>query len=348
MFDLHPKETVGELFGRDKEIDFSISQLLSKNWLIIGGQREIGKTSLMKVVINEMKRRYGFKGVYVNLRGVRNLNSLLKALLAEINSDVPSLKVSLKVNFVLGSAGIELRRGAKVVNSLIELLNSIEEEAVIGLDEVQEISQASRQFLEVLGNVFASNPRVRLVFSGSYIGVARALSNPSSSSPLHGRPPVTLNLRPFDEGTSRDFLRRGMEELNVHFDREDEVVKKLDGVVGWLTLFGNFYAVRKTSFDSALSSTIEEGKKIMVSEFKHFLENKSNKGIYTTIMNSLKVVNTWKDVKRGVEIKLGQVDDKEFSLALESLVNNNFVEKRREGVYEIADPILREIDYDKI
>jgi len=102
------------------------------------------------------------------------------------------------------------------------------------------------------------------------------------------------------------------------------------------------------SFDSALSSTIEEGKKIMVSEFKHFLENKSNKGIYTTIMNSLKVVNTWKDVKRGVEIKLGQVDDKELSLALESLVSNNFVEKRREGVYEIADPILRGIDYDKI
>jgi len=45
---------------------------------------------------------------------------------------------------------------------------------------------------------------------------------------------------------------------------------------------------------------------------------------------------------------LGQVDDKELSLALKSLVSNNFVEKRRGGVYEIADPILRGIDYDKI
>jgi len=348
LFDLHPKEDRKELFGRDKEIDYAISQLLSKNWLTIGGQREIGKTSLMKVVMNEMKKNYGFKGIYVNLRGVRNLSSLLKVILSEINNSKPSFKVTVKLNFIVGSAGIELKRGAKVVNSLIELFNSIEEDAVIGLDEVQEVSQASRQFLEVLGNVFASNPKVRFVFSGSYIGVIRALSNPSSSSPLHGRPPVLLNLRPFDEGTSRDFLRRGMEELNISFDKEDEVVKRLDGVVGWLTLFGNFYAVRKMSFETSMSSTIEEGKKIMIDEFKHFLEGKSNKRLYTTIMSVLKVVNAWKDVKRGVEIKLGNVDDKELSLALESLLNNNFIEKRKEGVYEIVDPILREIDYDKL
>ena len=200
----------------------------------------------------------------------------------------------------------------------------------------------------MLGNVFASNPKIRFIFSGPYIGVIRALSNPLSSSALHGRLPVLLNLRPFDEETSRDFLRRGMEELNISFDKEDEVVKKLDGVVGWLTLFGNFYAVRKMSFETSMSSTIEEGKKIMIDEFKHFLEGKSNKRLYTTIMSVLKVVNTWKDIKRGVEIKLGNVDDKELSLALESLLNNNFIEKRKEGVYEIVDPILREIDYDKL
>lgn len=64
---------------------------------------------------------------------------------------------------------------------------------------------------------------------------------------------------------------------NISFDKEDEVVKKLDGVVGWLTLFGNFYAVRKMSFETSMSSTIEEGKKIMIDEFKQFLEDKSNK-----------------------------------------------------------------------
>ena len=40
------------------------------------------------------------------------------------------------MNFIIGSAGIELKKGAKVVNSLIELFNLIEEDAVIGLDEI--------------------------------------------------------------------------------------------------------------------------------------------------------------------------------------------------------------------
>ena len=102
MFDLHPKEDRKELFGRDKEIDYAISQLLSKNWLAIGGQREIGKTSFMKVIISEMKKNYGFKGIYVNLRGVRNLSSLLKVILSEINNSKPSFKVAVKLNFIIG------------------------------------------------------------------------------------------------------------------------------------------------------------------------------------------------------------------------------------------------------
>lgn len=346
LFDLHPKESRSELFGRDREIDFSISQLTSRNWLIIGGQREIGKTSLMKVVINELGRM-GFKGVYLNLRGVRTLNSLLDLLVSQINGNLSRLRVSFKasVNFVVGSAGIEVKRGARVVKGLIELLNSVEDDLLIGLDEVQEVSQASKQFLDVLGNVFASNPRVRFMFTGSYIGVTKVLMNPPSSSPLHGRPPTVLNLRPFTEDLSREFLRRGMKEMGMEFSREDEVIKELDGVVGWLTLFGNLYAVRGEKFEEALLSAVEEGKKIMVEELKHFLEGRTNKVLYVTIMDVLKVANRWRDVKKGVEIRLGRVDDKELNTALESLVNYNFIEKTREGEYRIVDPILRRIDY---
>jgi len=249
------------------------------------------------------------------------------------------------MNFIVGSAGIELRRKAKVVNSLIELLNSIQDDFVIGLDEVQEVSRASKQFLEILGNVFSSNPRVRFLFTGSYIGVTKTLVDPPSSSPLHGRPPVTLNLKPFEENLSRDFLRQGMEELKVSFNKEGEVVRVLDGIVGWLTLFGNLYALRKIGYEEALSLTMKEGRKIMAEEFKHFLESKSNKLLYLTIMDVLKVVNRWKDIKRGVEIRMGKVDDKELGLALEALVSGNFIAKGGRGEYNIVDPILRGIDY---
>ncbi|MEM3292258.1 MAG: ATP-binding protein, partial [Saccharolobus sp.] len=89
------------------------------------------------------------------------------------------------------------------------------------------------------------------------------------------------------------------------------------------TLFGNFYAVRQMRFEDAIKNTIAEGKKIMIEELNHFLEDKRGKELYTRILNVLK-----KEIKTGVEIKLGrEVDDKKFTSALESLVNYNFVEK---------------------
>ncbi|WP_009992809.1 AAA family ATPase, partial [Saccharolobus solfataricus] len=193
IFDLHPKETIEELVGREKEVEHCISQILSKNWIIIGGQREIGKTSLMKVVINEIKKREQIAGIYINLRGVRSLNSLLTILVSEINKEKISWRFKVNINFLITSAGIEIRGGSKrrVVNSLIELLNS-SDEIVIAFDEVQELSFASKQFLDILGNVYATNPKVHMIFSGSYVGLVKALLSPPSDSPLHGRPPTEI------------------------------------------------------------------------------------------------------------------------------------------------------------
>ncbi|WP_252896654.1 AAA family ATPase [Metallosphaera hakonensis] len=325
LFDLHPKESRTELFGRDEEVDYAVKQLLSGNWLIVGGQREIGKTSLVKVSLNELRKRQGLKTVYVNLRGIRSLNGLLNSLLSQMNS----LKISIdvKVNFIIGSAGVEVKKGAKAVSSLTELLNSLSN-FVLALDEVQELSKVSKQLLDVLGNVFSTNPKVRFVFTGSYIGVMRTLLDPPSDSPLHGRPPAVLTLKAFDEGKAKEFLRRGMKELHVEFHREEEVIQRLDGVVGWLTLFGNLHASRGLGFDNALRETVEQGKKIVAEEFRHFLESKVNKELYVETMRTVKVVSRWKEIKRGVEMALGKIDDKVFSNVLESLVNSNFMEKR--------------------
>ena len=347
IFDLHPKEKMEELIGREKEVEFAISQLLSGNWVLIAGQREIGKTSLMKVVLNEMKKRHGIKGIYLNLRGVQSLNSLLSLLVSEINKERINFKIKVSVNFIFTSAGIEIKKGSKVVNSLIELLNSIDE-TVIAFDEVQEISNVSKQFLDVLGNVYATNRNVHIMFSGSYVGLVQTLLNPPSSSPIHGRPPVEIRLKPFDRDTSIYFLKRGMEETKVSFDKYEEVVNKLDGIVGWLTLFGNFYAIRKMRYEEALNQTIEEGKKIMIDELDHFLSDKKNRELYLTIMEVLKFANRWKEIKTGVEVKLGEkIEDKSLSIALKNLVNYNFVTKVNEE-YKISDPILREVDFSSL
>ncbi|WP_222703229.1 hypothetical protein [Acidianus manzaensis] len=100
IFDLHPKENIKDLIGRESEVKYVISQLSSGNWVLISGQREIGKTSLMKVVINEMKK----PGLYLNLRGVKSLNSLLSLLLSEINRNKLNFNFHVNFNFIIGNA----------------------------------------------------------------------------------------------------------------------------------------------------------------------------------------------------------------------------------------------------
>ncbi|MGC8543479.1 MAG: AAA family ATPase [Vulcanisaeta sp.] len=348
LFNLHPKERRDELFGRDSEVEYIERQVRAGNWVIIGGQRGIGKTSLLKVVLNELSRD-GLKAIYINVRGINTLRDLLSLLINELNKHKISLRLSLSLNFILGSAGITLSRGSRVFNSLLELLLSINEETVIGLDEVQELSRVSGQLIKILGNVFTSNPKVSFIFTGSYIGLTKALLNPNPESPLYGRPPVEVKLRPFSDDLSREFLRRGFEELGVRFGAYDLVINKLDGIVGWLTLFGNYHGIRGLSLDGALRETVNEGVKIMVSELEHFLEDKANKALYLGVLSALRVVNRWKDIKFAVETKLSrEVGDRELVNVLNALINYNFIEKVKEGEYRLVDPMLREIDYDEL
>lgn len=172
---------------------------------------------------------------------------------------------------------------------------------------------------------------------------------PGPDSPLYGRSPAEVRLRPFSDELSREFLDRGFRELGVRFNAFDFVINRLDGVVGWLTLFGNYHGVRGLGLEDALRATVNEGVGIMVSELEHFLEGRVNKALYLAILSALRFVSRWKDIKFAVETKLGaEVGDREFVNALEALVNYNFVERVGEGVYRLADPLLREIDYDAL
>lgn len=57
-----------------------------------------------------------------------------------------------------------------------------------------------------------------------------------------------------------------------------------------------------------------------------------------------KVDSRWKEVKLGVEIKIGKINDKELLSALENLIVYNFIKKMNEEYY-IIDPLLKELEY---
>ena len=141
---------------------------------------------------------------------------MLGALVNAINSTqgiVERVRSSLAgASFTVGPVGISIRAGSRPVASLLDLFSALGRSGdrfVIAMDEVQEVAAASPRLLKVLGNVFNSYRNVQFVFSGSNFGLIRTLLEAGMNSPLYGRPPARLVLRPFSREVSQAFLREG-------------------------------------------------------------------------------------------------------------------------------------------
>ena len=273
----------------------------------------VGKTSLIKVSLNELKTQ-GWNTLYVNFYGARTLADATKMLVERINEDKSALK-RLKDRFLdtesfsVGTTGVSWSGKSNPTHSLRHLISNLSSEdgkTVIVFDEIQALSRVMIRILEILKNILDNKgARVQFVFSGLKFGMLKSMTRETA---LSGRPPVEIKLVPFSREISRAFLVKGMAEHKLKLTNEelDSVVFQLDGLVGWLALFGDAYAVRKQRITDALSTTQEEGKPIVIGEFRNFARGKDEQ-IYETILKVLssRAEFEWAQIKRNVETMLG-------------------------------------------
>ncbi|MEM0313817.1 MAG: ATP-binding protein, partial [Candidatus Bathyarchaeia archaeon] len=102
-------------------------------------------------------------------------------------------------------------------------------------------SVISGHLLKLLANIFNTYPNIVFIFTGSMFGLLKTLLEPKSTSPLYGRSPAKLYLQPFTREKAAEFLRKGFQEYREPIKEAEinEAVEKLDGIPGWLTLYGN-------------------------------------------------------------------------------------------------------------
>ncbi len=363
FFDLGPKERKEEFFGRDAEISEMLRLIRLGNWIVVLGPRMTGKTSIVKVALTELRKKKGkernYEALYLNLRGTRSIRGLLASLAEVINANQDILsrlrKFLTNVNTIhVGPDGLTLGRDAsKPTITLLSLFSALDRSGknyVIALDEVQVLAPVSGQLLALLANVFTSYNNIKFIFTGSQIGLIRALLEPASSnSPMYGRPPAEIRLHPFQRETSEAFLVAGLKQCKVEplsKDQLTEVTSKLDGIAGWLTMFGNFYGIRRLDYDDSLERTIREGGKIALSELENFLKgrNKSNvTAVLKTIKSAGSLGSSWTEISRGMEaqLKTGEVNHKTISSTIDSLIEAEILMDER-GKYRIIDPLLAE------
>jgi len=351
LFSLSPKESPKELFGREKEIEELSRLLKARRWVALLGPRMVGKTSLIKAT-NVKLEKNGTKTIYINLWGVKSTQGLLSALTESLNNQKSFLqKIKSTAGNIdglsFGPAGISLSVIKKPMTTTRDLLASIgrqTDECVIELDEVQELYAISGQLLKILANIFNTYRNLTFVFTGSMFGLTRTLLEPESTSPLYGRSPAKMNLQPFNVETSREFLTKGLRECNgpVHKKEIDEAIEILDGIPGWLTLYGNNLVVRKLPHQDALQETVTEAGKIVTDELEHFLMRR-DRALYIAVLKAAANSARWSEIKTATMTAKGSVvNDSTARNTIENLKAAMFVTEV-DKVYRIVDPMLRKL-----
>ncbi|MGC8949380.1 MAG: AAA family ATPase [Thermoprotei archaeon] len=350
LFDLHPKESPEELFGRDTEIKEIIKLVKNGSWISILGPRMIGKSSLLKACRKPLENE-GYKTIYVNLWGIKSLNGFLNVLVEALNNSrslFSMIKDLLRsINGIsLTSSGFSVsfsKRPTTTLFSIFSIFGRINEHIVIELDELEELSSVSHQLLKLFANIFNTYENITFIFSGSMFGLMRVLLEPSSASPLYGRSPAKIFLKPFSKEVSIEFLKRGFMEHNVNVMESNilEAVDELDGIVGWLTLYGNNIAVKSLNHEEALKSVFVEGSKIVLDELEHFLKNRDKKQ-YMVALSVMASKASWSEIKHALETKIGIINDATLKNIIDALLSAMIIKKENKK-YSVVDPVLRRI-----
>ena len=125
----------------------------------------------------------------------------------------------------------------------------------------------------------------------------------------------------------------------------EDAVGRLDGIVGWLVLFGR-RAVEKGPSEELIDQVFEEAKALAMDGFENFLGKRiAAKKRYVEIMRAVaEGKRTWEEIKEHLERKEGKtIADSVLARLLNALVDSSFLEKVKDGrnvYYRIPDPIL--------
>jgi uncharacterized protein len=347
LFDLNPKDSRRALYGRDTELETLVRLITHGRWAVLLGPRMVGKTSLAKAAAAQSRR----SSVYVSLWGTKGTLGLLQGLLTGLNANRPLVKrlqgaLRRVEGVTVGGMGITLTPRPRPLRTVADLVSVLGEEAtdsVVILDEVQELAAVSGALLKLLANIFNTHPRIAFVFTGSYFGVLRTLLEPPADSPMFGRSPARIQLEPFDRATSMGFLDRGFKEYGVRSDREAigaVVDRSLDGVPGWLTLYGNNVAVGGMATEAAERATVREAKKVVRGELAHFLEPRDATTFWVAL-RKLTSTTSWTELRETLSTSRGSpLNDHSVGSVIRALRDANLIAESNHQ-YFIRDPMVR-------
>jgi hypothetical protein len=179
---------------REDELTRIKSYIGSENHLILISPRRVGKTSLIRKVVNESGRR----NVFLDMQLVLSADDFASQLLKRIYRIYPvqKLKSYLKsfrlipvvnINPVTGETEISFKPGSKEFTPLEDVLNLIEKlgtgknKLIVVMDEFQEIFRIAGGLDRFLRSVMQNHRHINYVFMGSSESMIREIFGKKNS-----------------------------------------------------------------------------------------------------------------------------------------------------------------------
>ena len=365
FFDERPKTTRRDLYDMDEQLHALFSALKRGDpMVLILGLRRTGKTSLLLTGLGEAEA----PAIVVDLRAIaekpyatkKDLLSLLEAavnkFLAEQKGRGRRLLDSLKrvKGIQVVGTGITFAWGGRESLEVAELFTQLNESAsrdrfrlVVAFDEAQDLAKvAGLDMSRVLAHVYDYCSNITMVLTGSAIGLLHDfIGTEDPKAPLYGRGRTEIVLRRLNQSEVREFLETGFRQLKLR--PNDEVlgtaISKLDGIIGWLTLFGSI-CMKEGVSEYAIERVRQAAVALTKREFQNFLAARLiARKRYVRIMKHLaQGPATWSSIKRAVEATEGRtINDRNITELITTLLKASFVEKT-DGFYRIGDPMLAE------
>jgi len=338
-----------------------------KDFAAVLGIRRIGKTSLVKVTLNELpdhvtltlnlgrlgsKKSYPMEtfsklfleGAAEFLRKYTFAGKVSKIIANRLGANPEDI---LELNWL--KISVKLREfKTEDVNEIARALDSIARDnkkgLVIFIDEVQNLKKVNGFDIgSFFHDVYEWCENTVIIVSGSVIGVTEEILNQvEEEKPFYGRKFFRIKLERFDETKSEEFLRRGFEEEGIKVREEiiGEAVRLFDGIPGWLALFGRSYSYSvKHSHPIDIRVVAKEAAKQVSKEFTRFLSNSNSPRRYAEIILSLSrlgnkgTLSEIRDVMNSLYKE--DIGDSRLYELLKTLVAYGFVIKTGEGKYSL-------------
>ena len=296
-FDPSPKKDRKDLYNREDELTMFSNALTYSPLIVIVGLRRTGKTSFMNVALSESD----YPNIVLDMRGlsfnpsqadiVRKIESAFNLINRRWTSGILDAVKQVKGVSLLGSSiSLDWRREGLDLADLFDRVNAWAEEGdrkfLIAFDELQLI-RGEKSIPRLFAHIIDYNQSIRLVVTGSEMGLLfDFLGVEDPDSPLYGRHYTEIRMRNFERGESDEYLAAGFRQLGMDPKMEtiEYAVDRLDGVVGWLTLFGTRCREQNGLSAWIVDSVVNEGGRLARAEALKMVRHSQR---YAVILNYL-------------------------------------------------------------